>query len=154
MTVFGVRIPAVFSLIIWGVLWEIVGRTETVFIFPPLSGVFVALFKILGQNNFHDAALISLYAFAIGMICAVVAGIAMGFLMGRVETANKLLGMWVNIFASAPLSSLVPVLMLLFGFGMLTIVVTAWHSLRTTGDAGAIRCRDRAGGRPPGSSRH
>ena len=50
----------------------------------------------------------------------------MGFLMGRVETANKLLGMWVNIFASAPLSSLVPVLMLLFGFGMLTIVVTTF----------------------------
>ncbi len=126
MTVFGVRIPAVFSLIIWGVLWEIVGRTETVFIFPPLSGVFVALFKILGQNNFHDAALISLYAFAIGMICAVVAGVAMGFLMGRVETANKLLGMWVNIFASAPLSSLVPVLMLLFGFGLTTIIVTVF----------------------------
>ncbi len=126
MTVFGVRIPAVFSLIIWGVLWEIVGRTETVFIFPPLSGVFIALFKILGQNNFHDAALVSLYAFAIGMICAVVAGVAMGFLMGRVEAANKLLGMWVNIFDSAPLSSLVPVLMLLFGFGLTTIILTVF----------------------------
>jgi len=31
--------------------------------------------------------------------------------------------MWVNIFASAPLSSLVPVLMLLFGLGQLTVVV-------------------------------
>lgn len=131
MKVFGIRIPAAFSLIIWGVMWEIIGRTETVFIFPPLigengTGVFFKVIKILGQSNFHDAALFSLYAFAVGMIFAIVVGVAMGFLMGRVETANKLLGMWVNIFASAPLSSLVPVLMLLFGFGMTTIVVTVF----------------------------
>ncbi len=131
MTVFGIRIPAAFSLIIWCVLWEIIGRTKSVFIFPPLigedrTGVFFKLFKILGQSNFHDAALFSLQAFAMGMFFAIVVGVAMGFLMGRVETANKLLGMWVNIFASAPLSSLVPVIMLLFGFGMLTIVVTTF----------------------------
>lgn len=131
MTVFGLRIPAAFSLIIWCVLWEIIGRTKSVFIFPPLfgedgTGVIFKLFKILGQSNFHDAALFSLYAFAMGMFFAIVVGVSMGFLMGRVETANKLLGMWVNIFASAPLSSLVPVLMLLFGFGMLTIVVTTF----------------------------
>ncbi len=131
MTVLGIRIPAVFSLLIWCVLWEIVGRTKSVFIFPPLfgedgTGVIFKLFKILGQNNFHEAALFSLYAFAMGMFFAIIVGVAMGFLMGRVETANKLLGMWVNIFASAPLSSLVPIIMLLFGFGMLTIVVTTF----------------------------
>jgi NitT/TauT family transport system permease protein len=113
------------------VLWEVIGRTKSVFIFPPLigedrTGVFFKLFKILGQSNFHDAALFSLQAFAMGMFFAIVVGVAMGFLMGRVESANKLLGMWVNIFASAPLSSLVPVIMLLFGFGMLTIVVTTF----------------------------
>ena len=126
MTVFGTRIPAVFSLLIWCVIWEIVGQLETVFIFPPLSGVIVALIKILGQDNFHNAALISLHAFSIGMFYAIIVGIILGFLMGRFETANKLLGMWVNIFASAPLSSLVPVLMLLFGFGQLTIIVTVF----------------------------
>ncbi len=126
MTVFGFRIPAAFSLLIWCVIWEIIGRLEAVFIFPPLSGVLVALVKILGQNNFHNAAIISLQAFSWGMLYAVVVGVAMGFLMGRVEAANKLLGMWVNIFASAPLSSLVPVLMLLFGFGQTTIIVTVF----------------------------
>ena len=42
----------------------------------------------------------------------------------QVETANEVLGMWVNIFASAPLSSLVPVIMLLFGIGQTTMIVT------------------------------
>lgn len=126
MTLFGRRIPAAFSLLIWCVLWEIVGRLDAVFIFPPFSGVLKALWGILHLNQFHKAALMSLEAFGIGMFFAVLVGIFLGFLMGRVETANKLLGMWVNIFASAPLSSLVPILMLLFGFGQLTIIVTTF----------------------------
>jgi len=40
--------------------------------------------------------------------------------MGRVKIADDLLGMWVNIFSSAPLSAIVPVLMILFGFGRTT----------------------------------
>ncbi len=89
MTVLGLRIPAAFSLLIWLVLWEIIGRTESVFIFPPLigedrTGVFFKLFKILGQSNFHDAALISLNAFAMGMFIAIVIRVAKGFQMGRV----------------------------------------------------------------------
>ena len=124
MILFGHRIPAVFSLLIWCALWEIVGRSGLVFIFPPFSGVLVALVKLVQQPDFHAAAIISLKAFSYGMSIAVVGGIALGILMGRAPAAERLLGMWVNIFASAPLSSLVPVLMLLFGLGQTTIIVT------------------------------
>ena len=124
MILFGRRIPAVFSLLIWCALWEVVGRSGLVFIFPPFSGVLVALVKLVQQSDFHAAAIISLKAFAYGISIAIVGGIALGVLMGRVPAAERLLGMWVNIFASAPLSSLVPVLMLLFGLGQTTIIVT------------------------------
>jgi NitT/TauT family transport system permease protein len=124
MILFGRRIPAVFSLLIWAGIWEIVGQFHLVFIFPPLSSVLVALVEIVQRRDFHEAALISLKAFSIGMTFAIAGGIVIGFLMGRLEAANKVLGMWVNIFASAPLSSLVPVLMLLFGLGQTTIIVT------------------------------
>ena len=124
MTLFGRNVPAVFSLLIWAGIWEIVGQLDLVFIFPPLSSVLVALVEIAQRRDFHEAAVVSLKAFSIGMAFAIVGGISIGFLMGRVEAANRVLGMWVNIFASAPLSSLVPVLMLLFGLGQLTIVVT------------------------------
>jgi NitT/TauT family transport system permease protein len=46
--------------------------------------------------------------------------------MGRVKAAENLLGMWVNVFVSAPLSALVPVLMILFGMGSTTIVVSVF----------------------------
>jgi NitT/TauT family transport system permease protein len=52
--------------------------------------------------------------------------VPLGILMGRMRMADELLGMWVNIFSSAPLSALVPVLMILFGFGERTIVAAVF----------------------------
>lgn len=124
MTILGVHVPAAFSLLIWALIWEIVGQMEVVFIFPPFSGVLIALWQMIQEPFFHKAAIISLKAFSYGMAIAVSGGVALGVLMGRVPAADKLLGMWVNIFASAPLSSLVPVIMLLFGLGQTTIIVT------------------------------
>ena len=124
MVLYGYRIPMAFSLVIWAALWEIVGRSGTVFILTPLSDVFHALWLLLPNGQFHEAIKISLVAFSSGMSIAILIGVPLGFLMGRSEMASQVLGMWVNIFASAPLSSLVPVLMLLFGLGQTTIIVT------------------------------
>ena len=124
MTVFGTRIPPAYSLLIWIGLWEVAGRLELAFILPPFSAVIEQLFVLLQRPDFHSAALQTFWAFVIGMIIAIVGGVAIGFAMGRNQIANSILGMWVNIFASAPLSSLVPVLMLLFGLGQTTIIVT------------------------------
>lgn len=124
MVVLGYRIPMAYALIFWAIIWEILGRTEAIFIVTPLTGVVEALVQLLPQGSFHEAMRITAIAFFAGMFFAIVIGVALGFLMGLSKTANGLLDMWVNIFASAPLSSLVPVLMLLFGFGMKTIIIT------------------------------
>ena len=44
--------------------------------------------------------------------------------MGRVRFVDELLGMWVNVFVSAPLTAIVPALMVIVGFGQSTVVVT------------------------------
>ncbi len=124
MNVFGVRIPPIYSLLFWIALWEIAGRLEVAFILPPFSDVVMQLSVLLQRADFHAAAWQTFQSFAIGMAIAISAGVSIGFVMGRNAAANSILGMWVNIFASAPLSSLVPVLMLLFGLGQTTIIVT------------------------------
>lgn len=60
------------------------------------------------------------------VMAAMSAGVPLGLLMGRVKAVENLLGMWVNIFSSAPLSALIPVLMILFGMGEATIVVAVF----------------------------
>ncbi len=124
MRLFGRRIPMMFSLVVWAALWEIVGRLELVFLMPPFSSVLAACAELLRSASFRDAALVTLDAFATGLLVAVAAGVPLGVLMGRVQAVDRLLGMWVNVFVSAPLTALVPIIMILFGFGHTTIVAT------------------------------
>jgi NitT/TauT family transport system permease protein len=126
MTLFGKRIPIFFSLTIWFVVWELIGQAKLTFIVPPFSRVIVAGLTILPTEKFGAAVTISLRSFAIGMALAMVAGIPIGVLMARVESLGKILGVWVNIFVSAPISALVPILMAVIGIGETTVVVTVF----------------------------
>lgn len=126
MTLFGYRIPMMASLLVWALAWEIVGRLDLMFLLPPFSDVLVAVVDLVQLPSWQMATVTTLRAFVVGMALAIAVGIPLGILMGRVKIADDLLGMWVNIFTSAPLSALVPVLMILFGFGEKTIVAAVF----------------------------
>ena len=124
MHLFGYRLPGMSSLILWGLLWEIVGRADLTFFVPPLSEVLATLFAIIGTPAFKKALAETAYAFSLGVFFAVVIGIIVGSSMGKNRLLDELLLPWVNVFLSAPLTALVPVLMVLFGVGMKSIVIT------------------------------
>jgi len=124
MVIFGKRIPMVFAILVWLVLWEVIGRLELLFLIPPFLDVLKALVNLFVTKKFYEALTISVQAFATGVGLAVVIGIPLGVLMGRVKFVDRLLGMWVNVFVSAPLTAIVPALMVIVGFGQATVVVT------------------------------
>ncbi|WP_210494000.1 ABC transporter permease [Microvirga antarctica] len=126
MILFGYRVPMMASLIVWCVIWEVVGRSGALFLIPPLSSVLVAAFAMVQTATWQSAALVTLHSFSVGMALAILVGIALGVLMGRFKAVDDLFGIWVNIFVSAPLSALVPVLMILFGIGETTVIVTVF----------------------------
>src|SRR3989338_5087851 len=126
MTLFGRKIPIVFSLAVWFGLWEIVCRSGFSSIIPPFTSVVETAFVIAQTDKFSAAAAITLRSFATGMLLAIAVGLPLGFLMARVAFAGRLLGMWVNIFVSAPISALVPLLMAVVGIGETTVVVTVF----------------------------
>jgi len=124
MTVFGYRLPGMSSLLVWGLLWEVVGQLGLTFFIPPLSKVLMTLFVVIQTAAFQKALYETAYAFGAGVFFAVLIGIPVGILMGKSRLLDELLLPWVNIFLSAPLTALVPVLMVLFGFGMKSIIIT------------------------------
>ena len=124
MKIFGYQLPAMSSLILWGILWEIVGQLELTFFLPPLSAIFSTLMEIATTKVFLKALADTGYAFFSGTFFAIVIGIPVGILMGKNRLIDELLLPWVNMFLSAPLTALVPVLMVLFGFGMKAIIIT------------------------------
>ncbi len=126
MTIFGRRVPMMASLIVWCLVWEVLGRLDLVFLLPPFTHVLASVVDLFQSPKFHQATITTLRAFAYGMGLAIVVGVLLGLLMGRVKAADNLLGMWVDVFVSAPLSALVPVLMILFGLGETTIIVAVF----------------------------
>jgi NitT/TauT family transport system permease protein len=126
MILFGKKVPILFSLLLWFVLWELVGQAKLSTIVPPFSSVIAAGITIVPTDKFNAAIRISLRSFAIGMALALWVGIPVGVVMARVSGLGKILGMWVNIFVSAPISALVPILMAVVGIGETTVVVTVF----------------------------
>lgn len=126
MTLFGHRIPMALSLLVWCAVWEIVGRLDVILLVPPFTDVVAALFPVTASPEFAEAATITLEAFVIGMGLALVVGIGVGILMGRIPVVGQLMGMWVNIFESSPLTASVPALMAILGFGLPTMIATVF----------------------------
>ncbi len=126
MTLFGYRIPMMASLIVWAIIWEIVGQLDVIFLIPPMSAIIAAGIDLVQTNSWQNATLVTIRSFVIGMALAIGIGVPLGVMMGRVKIIDNIFGLWVNIFVSAPLSALVPVLMILFGMGEATIVVTVF----------------------------
>ena len=126
MTFRGHRVPMAFSLLVWFALWEAIGQLGLISLLPPLTEVVGAMGEVMGSATFVEAAAITLQAFVIGMVLSFVLGIGAGILMGTSKSFGSLMGMWVNIFESSPLTAVVPALMALLGFGLPTMVVTVF----------------------------
>jgi NitT/TauT family transport system permease protein len=122
----GHRLPMALSLLVWFAVWEVVGRLELVSLLPPFTEVLAAFPEVVSSSTFADAAWITLQAFLIGMALAFVVGIGVGIAMGASRAIGSLMGMWVNIFESSPLTAVVPALMALLGFGLPTMIVTVF----------------------------
>jgi NitT/TauT family transport system permease protein len=126
MTIYGYRLPPWLALGIWALLWEIVGRLDVIMLIPPLSAVFAAMGNVLLTDSFLEAIGITLKAFAIGMALSLFVGITVGVAMGRIRAVDNVMGMWINIFESSPITAVVPLLLAVLGFGMQTMVVTVF----------------------------
>lgn len=124
MKILGYQLHSMTSLILWGILWEVVGQFELTFFLPPLSAVLSTLMEIGTTKVFLKALTETGHAFFVGTFLAIAVGIPVGILMGKSRLIDELLLPWVNMFLSSPLTALVPVLMVLFGFGMTAIVMT------------------------------
>lgn len=126
MKLFGIKIPMMTALLVWALVWEIVGRMDVIFLVPPMSAIVSAGFDLVATNSWQNATLVTLRSFLTGMAMAIGIGVPLGIAMGRFKIVDNIFGLWVNMFVSAPLSALVPVLMILFGLGETTVVVTVF----------------------------
>ncbi|MFA6022083.1 MAG: ABC transporter permease subunit [Rhodospirillales bacterium] len=126
MKLFGKQIPLVYSLVLWAAAWELVGRFAGLEVIPPLSAVVMAGAEMVPTDKFQNAMAITADAYFKGLFMSVAFGIPLGFAMGVSKVIDRLIGTWVNIFVSAPLTAVVPVFMVILGIGQATVIASVF----------------------------
>lgn len=106
------------SLLGFLAIWEIYGRAqETTLFFVPFSKVIVALWELMRTAEFWSAYRATLIPFMYGWLSAIVIGVSFGLLIGRFRPAFQLSTPYLTFLNALPVSTLVPIAVILFGIG-------------------------------------
>jgi len=99
-------------------IWELYGRAqETTLFFVPFSSVVGALWDLAGTSEFWNAFGQTFIPFIWGWLLSLAVGILLGLLIGRFRTFDALTKPYVTFLNALPVSTLVPIAVILFGIG-------------------------------------
>ena len=116
------------NLSIFFLIWEMVARSGAVnpLLLPKASAMFEATYEAFADGTMWPHVKHSLQNFTIGMVIACAIGIPFGLLLGASRTLDTIMSPYIWTMASLPRIALIPLLILLMGFGQkmqLTIIV-------------------------------
>lgn len=105
------------SFLVLLALWEVAGRSVNPLFFAGPSTILGAFGDLLRSGELWEALMFSGKNLLIGFALAVVAGIAVGLLMGRYPIVEYTFDSFINALYVTPLVALIPLIMLWFGLG-------------------------------------
>lgn len=91
--------------------------------FPAPADVVTALDKAIGTGVLQQATLVSAYRLAVGFVIGALAGLLMGFALGRIRRLNVALDPIISALYTVPKLAMLPILLLVFGLSDLPILV-------------------------------
>jgi NitT/TauT family transport system permease protein len=121
-------IITVVNLALFFVIWQLIALSEIInpLFFPKATDMFSAMYHGFVDGVIGPQLLHSVQNFAIGMLIAAAIGIPLGLLMGGVRIIDLILSPYVWAMTALPRVALIPLLILVLGFGnsmQLTIIV-------------------------------
>lgn len=116
-------VSTVLSLVVVGILWQIVGgRLNPLYISQP-THIWDAFTRMLGDGTLLPALWATLKPLTLGYGIAAAIGIPFGLCLGRYRWLEALLGMYVTAAYTTPLVAVIPLFVLWFGLGFTVKVV-------------------------------
>ncbi|MCG8543100.1 MAG: ABC transporter permease [Alphaproteobacteria bacterium] len=118
-------------------LWEIGGRMLGENLFAPLSQVLWEYPEMFEEYGLFKQLAGSLQQLLIGYLMGCAAGIMLGTAMGRSRIMDGLCQPWVSMLFATSIASLVPLFIIIFGFGLafrvaIVFMSTIWYVLLNT----------------------
>ncbi len=104
------------SLIVFLILWEIVGRRTNPILFTYPTAVAQAFVEVLMSGELLSYMKESLLVLGYACILSVIIGVILGVLMGRFAAFEWATDIYVSALYSMPMVAMVPLIVLWFGF--------------------------------------
>lgn len=119
------------SIFVFFALWQIGARNLNPILMPTPWLVVQAFGDLLSRGVLQEAFMTSLQDLAYGYFLAVVTGLALGIVVGRFVTAERIFSPFITFFMATPTIALVPLIIIWFGFGLtarvfLIAIVATW----------------------------
>lgn len=92
---------------------------------PPPEAVGGALFELLGRDMLYEAAYYTFYSTVMGFIIAVVVGVGLGIILGKMHLLEKISAPFLVATQVVPKVAIVPLVLLWFGFGIASKIFMA-----------------------------
>src|SRR5918999_6248970 len=108
----------VLSLIVLGLVWEVLGRTQNPHLLPPLSRVLTTWIELLLSGQLFQALAVSFQALVLGFLLSVLFGVPLGLLMGRYRRLESFLEIYMTALLTVPMISFIPFLVIALGLGL------------------------------------
>ena len=109
-------------------LWEISTHLllEDELLIPPPSSVLRTFWALLLNGQLKKHFLATLLEFAYGFSTACVIGVLIGYFMGMYKWFDELVDPWIATLYSIPIITVVPLIIIWFGIGMLSKVIVVF----------------------------
>lgn len=116
------------NLVIFFVIWELIAKANVInpLFFPKATDMFSRLYEGFTDGTIGPQLLHSVRNLLVGLLISGAIGIPIGLLMGASKVADLILSPYVWAMTSLPRVALIPLLILILGFGQsmqLTIIV-------------------------------
>ena len=107
-------------------LWEFLSRTGLIDIrfFPPPSAIVGTFWGMIASGEIASHISVSLYRIFLGFLLGVIPGVVIGLLMGLYSPIRHFVSPIVMALMPIPTLALLPIIIILFGIGDLSKVVT------------------------------
>lgn len=150
-----IRILAVVLLL---VTWELYAATQPDYFFPTLTAIWEAFIRQIEEFGLIDAYIRTMAAVFVGYTIAVVVGAAIGLSMGIDNRIEVMLDPYVSAMYVAPVSALVPLIILIGGptfesrvfvvflFAVFEMIITTMNGSKTVPEAMVNAARSFGGG--------
>ncbi len=119
----GLRLAFFTSLIL---LWEWFGRARGGLLIAPFSKTLASWVELVMSSEFYAALWLSNQALLIGFAGAVLVGIPLGLLLGRMRPLERFVDLYLNVLIVMPMAALIPLIIVAVGLNLTARVLVVF----------------------------